>query len=117
MTIKYIDKAIEDPNTGADVKYHEITAVSVDYKNRYASVSVESYISLKAKQRGKAPVGYPIHLTFTENIPNMADNPIDFFYTQLTQPLPEGYQAPTEEEKYNGLVDPYLFCGGNIKTA
>lgn len=117
MTIKYIDKPIEDPNTGADVKYHEITAVNIDYKNRYASVTVESYISKKTKAAGKSPVGHPTTLSFSGNVPTMEDNPIDFFYAQLTQPAPEGYQEPAEEEKYTGWIDPYLFSGGSIKTA
>lgn len=117
MTIKFIEKAIEDPNTGADVKYHEITAVNIDYKHLYASVTVESYISQKAKETGKQPVGHPTILSFSGNVPTMADNPVDFFYTQLTQPVPEDYQAPTEEEKYTGWVDPYLFAGGKIKES
>lgn len=117
MTIKFIEKAIEDPNTGADVKYHEITAVNIDYKHLYASVTVESYISQKAKETGKQPVGHPTILSFSGNVPTMADNPVDFFYTQLTQPVPENYQAPTEEEKYTGWVDPYLFAGGKIKES
>lgn len=117
MTIKYIEKAIEDQNTGADVKYHEITAVNIDYKNRYASVTVESYISKKTKEAGKSPVGHPTILSFSGNVPTMADNPVDFFYAKLTQPTPEGYQEPAEEEKYTGWVDPYLFSGGSIKTA
>lgn len=117
MTQKYIEKNIEDPNTGADVKYHEITAVNIDYKNGYASVTVESYISKKAKDAGKFPVGYPNTLSFSGNVPTMADNPVDFFYAQLTQPVPEDYQEPTDEEKYHGWVDPYLFGGGDVKTA
>lgn len=117
MTIKYIDKAIEDPNTGADVKYHEITAVSIDYKNGYASVTVESYISAKTKAAGKLPVGQPTMLSFSGNVPTMADNPIDFFYAHLTQDPPEGYQEPAEEEKYTGWVDPYLFAGGKVKES
>lgn len=117
MTIKFIEKAIEDPNTGADVKYHEITAVNIDYKNHYASVTVESYISQKAKQAGKQPVGHPTTLSFNGNGPTMADNPIDYFYEFLVQPAPEGYVEPAEEEKYTGWVNPYLFTGGKIKTA
>lgn len=117
MTIKFIEKAIEDPNTGADVKYHEITAVNIDYKHLYASVTVESYISQKAKETGKQPVSHPTILSFSGNVPTMADNPVDFFYTQLTQPTPEGYQEPTEEEKYTGWVDPYLFAGGKVKES
>lgn len=117
MTIKYIEKAIEDENTGADVKYHEITAVNIDYKNHYATVSIESYISLKTKQAGKSAVGHPTTLTFNGNVPCMNENPIDFFYAQLTQPVPETWQEPSEEEKYSGWVHPYLFSGGKIKEA
>lgn len=115
MTIKFIEKAIEDPNTGADVKYHEITAISVDYRNRYASITVESYISQKAKQAGKQPVGHPTTLSFNGNIPTMAENPIDFFYAALTQAAPADYVEPNEDEKYQGWVDPYLFSGGKVK--
>lgn len=115
MTIKFIEKAIEDENTGADVKYHEITAVNIDYKNHYASVTVESYISYKTKQAGKSPVGSPITLSFSDSVPCMDENPIDYFYQRLTAPVPEGYVEPSEEEKYQGWVNPYLFAGGKIK--
>lgn len=117
MTIKFIEKAIEDPNTGAEVKYHEITAVNIDYKNHYASVTVESYISRKTKEAGKSPVGHPTTLSFSGNVPTMADNPIDFFYAHLTQAPPEGYQEPAEEEKYTGWINPYLFAEGKLKEA
>lgn len=116
-TIKYIEKSIEDPNTGADVKYHEITAVNIDYKHKYASITVESYISKQAKEAGKQPVGHPTTLSFSGNVPTMADNPIDYFYTQLTQPIPQEWQEPAEEEKYQGWVHPYLFAEGKIKGA
>lgn len=114
MTIKYIEKAIEDQNTGADVKYHEITAVNIDYKNRYAAVTVESYISAKAKAAGKMAVGSPITLSFND-IPCMDENPITFFYQRLTAPMPEEYVEPGDDEKHYGWVNPYLFAGGKIK--
>ena len=115
MTIKFIEKAIEDENTGADVKYHEITAVNIDYKNRYASITVESYISLKTKQAGKLPVGNPTTLSFSDEVPTMAENPIDYFYQRLTQPIPDDYVEPSEEEKYQGWISPYVFAGGKVK--
>ncbi|WP_241482486.1 hypothetical protein [Muribacter muris] len=112
MTIKYIEKTIEDANTGADVKYHEITAVNADYKNKYVSVTIESYISRKTKEAGKEPVGSPITLSLN-HCPTMAENVVDWAYQQLIQPLPQDYAEP--EEKYYGWVDPYLFSGGKVK--
>lgn len=115
MKMKYIEKAIEDPHTGADVRYHEITSITVDYKNRYATVSIESYISAKAKAVGKLPVGSPIALTFNGYTPSQAENPVEFFYNLLIQPVPEDYADPSVENRSAGWISPYLFAGGAIK--
>ncbi|OOH89548.1 hypothetical protein BMT54_06550 [Pasteurellaceae bacterium 15-036681] len=110
--MKYIAKTIEDVNTGAEVKYHEITAITVDYKNKHSTATVESYISLKTKQAGKQPVGSPVTLSIS-NAPDIGENVIDWLYAQLIQPVPEDYIEP--EDKYYGWVNPYSFTGGTIK--
>lgn len=109
---KYIEKPIEDENTGADVKYHEITAYSVDLQNNYSTVTVASYISRKMKELGKSPVGTPIMLSLNA-APAMNENPIDWFYNELIKPISEDFVPPTET--YVGYVNPYSFSGGKVK--
>lgn len=109
--MKYIEKTIEDINTGAEVNYHEITSYSIDFKHQFATVTVESYISKKAKEKGKQPVGSPISLNFSQVECPKGICPIEWFLTQLVAPQPENF----EPETYEGWVNPHLFAGGEIK--
>ncbi|MDH2998455.1 hypothetical protein A1D22_10630, partial [Pasteurellaceae bacterium LFhippo2] len=93
-------------------EHHEITAITVYYKNKHSTATVESYISLKTKQAGKKPVGSPITLSIN-NSPEMSENAIDWLYTQLTQAIPADYVEP--EDKYYGWVNPYSFSGGRLR--
>lgn len=109
----YLEKNIEDQATGADVKYHEITAYSVDLTAKTSTATVTSYCSLKARQSGKQPIGLPIIINL-QGIPQGNDT-LNWLYQQITAAAPEDYVEP--EEKYYGWVNPYTFAGGKIKTA
>ncbi|QLB44790.1 hypothetical protein [Mannheimia pernigra] len=107
---KFIEKVIEDQNTGADVKYHEITAYSVDFKYNFATVTIDSYISKKTKESGKAAVGAPTILHIN-NVPPTQECIIDWLCNQLIQAVPDDFQP----QNYDGYVNPYMFSGGKVK--
>lgn len=109
--MKYIEKELEDLNTSAIVSYHEITAYAIDFKHQFASITVESYINKKAKEKGKQPVGSPISLSFSQADCPKTGCPIDWFLAQLIAPVPEGF----EPQSYEGYINPHLLSGGEIK--
>ncbi|QIM63133.1 hypothetical protein A1D29_07490 [Pasteurellaceae bacterium Orientalotternb1] len=109
----YIEKIVEDEATGAEVKYHEITAYAVDLTQSVSNVTVTSYYSPKARKLGKSPVGFPVTITLQAFPPKGVDQ-LDWFYQQLIVNAPEGYIEP--QEKYYGWADPFLLSGGKIKT-
>ncbi|MBR0574664.1 MULTISPECIES: hypothetical protein [Pasteurellaceae] len=113
---KYIKKTIEDSTTGAEVNYHEVTYIGVDLANNLTTATVTSYFSLKAKQKGKHPIGEPKQFTI-ENKPPKGVELENWLYENLTQAIPEGYQPTPENEQYIGYVDPYMFTGGIIKDS
>lgn len=114
-TINYIEKAIEDPRTGADVKYHEVTAYAVDLQNNTSTVTVTSYISKKMREMGKEPVGAPVTLSLNL-APPASENALTWFLGQLTQATPTDYVPLPENERYYGWFDPYTFSGGTVKS-
>ncbi|WP_115316510.1 hypothetical protein, partial [Phocoenobacter uteri] len=107
-------KTIEDITTGADVNYHEVTYIGIDLANNLTTATVTSYFSLKAKQKGKHPIGEPKRFTI-ENKPPKGVELENWLYENLTQAIPEDYQPTPENEQYMGYVDPYLFSGGLVK--
>ena len=107
--MKYIEKAIEDEQTGATAKYHEITALNIDYTSDYATVTVGSYVSLKARKAGKSALSFN---SFTlQPLPDRAENPHDWALTQLIQSKP----AEFVPDDYPGYVNPHTFADGEIK--
>ncbi len=78
------------------------------------TATVTSYFSLKAKQKGKHPIGEPKQFTI-ENKPPKGVDLETWMYENLTQAIPEDYQPIPENEQYMGYIDPYLFSGGVIK--
>ncbi|MDP8051064.1 hypothetical protein QJU23_01330 [Pasteurella atlantica] len=111
---KYIEKTIEDPTTGADINYHEISFVGIDFANNLTTVTVTSYISSKTKKRGKAPIGTQKQLSINTT-PLENEGLVDWVLKNLTQDVPADYQQVPEEEQHYGYVDPYMFSGGAIK--
>ncbi|MBR0574535.1 MULTISPECIES: hypothetical protein [Pasteurellaceae] len=113
---KYIEKTIEDQTTGADVNYHEVTYVGIDFVNNLTTATVTSYISSKTKKRGKAPIGDPKQLSINTTPPEN-EGLVDWLLKNLTQDVPADYQQVPEEEQYDGYIDPYMFSGGEIKDS
>ncbi|SMB89373.1 hypothetical protein SAMN05660772_02873 [Pasteurella testudinis DSM 23072] len=108
--MKYIEKSIEDEQTGATCSYHEITTLNVDFINDNAVVVVACYVSAKAKAAGKNALSF--------NSFNLSPLPedrnavgYDWALTQLIQALPEGFTP----EDYPGYINPHALAGGKIK--
>ncbi|TNG90985.1 hypothetical protein FHQ28_11660 [Pasteurellaceae bacterium USgator11] len=108
--MKYIEKSIEDEQTGATASYHEVTALNVDFINNNATVVVACYVSAKAKAAGKNALSFS---SFNLNPLPEDRNAVsyDWALTQLIQPQPEDFTP----EEYPGYINPYSFAGGKIK--
>ncbi|TNH06614.1 hypothetical protein [Testudinibacter sp. TR-2022] len=108
--MKYIEKSIEDEQTGATANYHEVTTLNIDYINGNATVVTASYVSAKTKAAGKNALSFS---SFNLS-PLPADrNAVgyDWALTQLIQAQPEDFTPET----YTGYVNPHTFAGGKIK--
>ncbi|WP_373766401.1 hypothetical protein [Glaesserella sp.] len=110
--MKYIEKTLEDDNTGAVVGYHEITAINCDYANNSVVATLSSYVSKKAKDRGKNALSFA-QFTFTSSMPSRDESAHNWVLDQLILPEPEGFQPET----YYGYVNPHMFAGGTIKQS
>ncbi len=107
--MKYIEKAIEDANTGANANYHEITTLNIDYTNNSVSVVLASYVSQKMKAAGKSALSFvPLSLS---PLPSREVSVHDWALNQLIQAVPEGF-VPQE---YQGYINPHTFAGGKVK--
>lgn len=107
--MKYIQKEIEDAQTGAIARYHEITLMQVDYAQLTVQATLASYVSKKAKDTGKSSLSY-ITLQLT-NIPTDRNiNIHDWVLEKLVS-----IEKMAEEESYSvGAHDPYLFVDGEV---
>ena len=108
--MKYIEKQIEDEQTGAIAGYHEITLLKCDYLNKIVETTMASYASKKAKDNGKNALSFNT-FTFTNAMPDTGESAHDWSLNQLIQPKPEDFVP----ENYVGYVNPYIFAGGKIK--
>ena len=107
--MKYIDKKIEDPRTGAVVAYHVVSNCQVDYTNKSTFLTITSYVSKAKKDEGKDSLSIN---TFT--IPGVSDwdvIPYEWALAELVKAQPEDFMP----EDYAGYINPYIFAGGEIK--
>ncbi|MDH2923803.1 hypothetical protein EV693_105111 [Nicoletella semolina] len=107
--MKYIEKNIEDAQTGAKVTCHAISGLNVDYLNHSTHISVASYVSAQKKSEGKLSLSIN---TFTiPAVPDWSQVPYEWALNELIKPQPEDF----EPENYAGYINPYLFSGGKLK--
>lgn len=110
--MKFIEKQIEDTQTGAIANYHEITAINCDYINNSVVTTIASYVSKKTKDKGKNALSFN-SFTFTQAMPSRDESAHNWVLDQLILPEPEGFQPET----YYGYVNPHMFAGGTIKQS
>lgn len=109
--MKFIEKQIEDNRTGAEVSYHVVTGLNVDYLNATTSVTMSSYVSKAKKDAGKESLSIN---TFTiPAVPDWSQVPYEWALKELVKAQPEDFVA----EEYHGYVNPYMFAGGKIKSS
>ncbi len=53
-----ITKTMESPNTGADVEFHHVAAVTIDRDQKLSMVSVKSYVNKDKFSAGKNYTDY-----------------------------------------------------------
>ena len=107
--MKYIEKQIEDPRTGALTSCHTVGGLQTDYTYGNTHITIVSYVSADKKRIGKDSVSIN---TFTvQGVADWNEIPYEWALNQLMQPAPEGF-IPDNEARY---VNPYLFAGGKIK--
>jgi len=100
--MKYIDKKIEDPRTGAVVAYHVVSNCQVDYTNKSTFLTITSYVSKAKKDEGKDSLSIN---TFT--IPGAPE----WALAELVKAQPTDFVP----EDYVGYINPYIFAGGEVK--
>ena len=108
--MKFIEKQIEDNQTGAIANYHEITAVNCDYLNGSVTATIASYVSKKARENGKNSLSLN-SFTFSQAMPARDESAHDWVLGQLIQPQPEDFVP----EDYYGYINPHMFAGGKVK--
>ncbi|WP_314722519.1 hypothetical protein [Haemophilus pittmaniae] len=107
--MKYIDKQIEDPRTGAITSYHAVSGLQTDYTYGNTHITIVSYVSADKKKKGKDSVSIN---TFTiQGVADWDAIPYEWALNQLVQPAPDGF-VPDSDARY---VNPYIFAGGKIK--
>ncbi|MGC7561319.1 hypothetical protein [Pasteurella sp. PK-2025] len=108
--MKYIEKNLEDEQTGAITAYHEISILNVDYPNNHISVVMSSFVSKKTKNAGKSALSHNsifINNAFPENREVCVH---DWILNELVKTKPEN----TAEGE---MPNRYMFTNGTIKTA
>lgn len=110
--MKFIEKQIEDTQTGAIANYHEITSINCDYTNNSVVATIASYVSKKARESSKNALSFN-SFTFTQAMPSRGESAHDWALNQLVQPQPEGFVP----EEYFGYVNPHMFANGKVKEA
>ncbi|WP_449236049.1 hypothetical protein [Aggregatibacter kilianii] len=107
--MKFIEKNIEEPRTGAVASHHVITSFSLDYGANTTTVTVAAYVSKAKKDEGKEALSVS---TFTlQAVPDWSEMPYEWALKKLIEPQPEGFVPET----YYGYVNPYTYAGGKIK--
>ncbi|TDK68047.1 hypothetical protein [Sapientia aquatica] len=107
MTIKGINKAIEEPNTGSIANFHRIEYFSIDLRSKYVSMIVRGYVSEDTCDSGR------LHIMETNvsisDAPTLADNIPQFLYNAITAVAPEPEVDPTQP---NTALPVNVFAGG-----
>ncbi|HHE3654194.1 TPA: hypothetical protein ACPDWD_001511 [Pasteurella multocida] len=106
--MKYIEKTIEDSQTGANASYHELVSFTVDYNNSSVTTTTASYVSKKAKDGNKKALSY--NSFYLNPVPARTENAHDWILNQLVQKQAEDYHYDGEG------VNPYMFADGVIKN-
>lgn len=109
--MKYIEKKIEDPRTGASASYHIVSGLQTDYVNNNTFVTITSYVSKEKKEEGRDSLSIN---TFTiPCVPEWDAIPYEWALSELVKAQPEDFVP----EAYMGYVNPYMFAGGKVKDA
>ena len=109
--MKYIDKKIEEPRTGASASYHVVSGLQTEYTSGNTFVTISSYVSKDKKDEGKESLSIN---TFTiPGVPGWDVIPYEWALSELVKAQPEDFVP----EAYMGYVNPYLFAGGKVKDA
>lgn len=107
--MKYIEKKVEDPRTGAEIGLHIVSGLQVDYINNSTFVTISSFVSKDKKQEGKDSLSVN---TFTiPGSPDWNSIPYEWALSELVKAQPADFVP----EGYAGYINPYIFAGGKIK--
>lgn len=109
--MKYIEKIIEEPRTGASASYHAVSGLQTDYVNGNTFVTMASYVSKAKKDEGKDALSIN---TFTlPAVPDWDVVPYEWALAELVKAQPTDFVP----EDYVGYINPYIFAGGEVKDA
>ncbi|MXN88617.1 hypothetical protein [Pasteurella canis] len=102
--MQYIDKILEDAQTGATLSYHEIININLDLINKVTNVTFACYVSVDTKKANKSAVTQ-IGISIPDQFPESTDNICEWILNTLVSPVGED------------IVDPYrkVFIGGTVK--
>ncbi|HDR1906707.1 TPA: hypothetical protein QB650_000491 [Pasteurella multocida] len=106
--MKYIEKSIEDQQTGANAAYHEIVSLNIDYLNNSISATVASFVSKQTKESEKKALSF--NSFYLNSVPERSESAHDWVLNQLVLKQPEDYQHDGQS------VNPYMFAGGQVKN-
>lgn len=102
--MKYIEKILEDAQTGATLGYHEIINVNLDFINKVTNVTFACYVSFDTKKANKSAVTQ-IGISIPDQFPDSTNNICDWILNTLVSPVGKN------------ITDPYrkVFIGGVVK--
>lgn len=101
-----LKKSITDENTGVPADFHVMSALSVDFNNKFCIVTLSSYFNQQLFDHGKAPLG-SVSLQLHDVPPRGADWG-DWAYQQLATPIAEdakdAYGNPLLPNQFTGAI-------------
>ena len=112
--MKYIDKKIEEPRTGASASYHVVSGLQTEYTSGNTFVTISSYVSKDKKDEGKESLSIN---TFTiPGVPGWDVIPYEWALSELVKAQPEDVvpearlKTQISKNKTAGNSAVILFC-------
>lgn len=106
----YINKDIEDIDTGANCNFHILTGYEVKIENQEATLIFSSYVSKKMYDLGRNALSdfFRINLDEVDFDP---EKPLQTLLKDVVKNPPKNYE-PDEDTRF--IRDPYFFSGGKV---
>lgn len=106
--MKFIEKQIENEETGVLASCHVLSSVTIDYDNQSVSAVIKSFVSKDKKEAGKQPIFHNIVTIAAAPDYDLAPN--EWVLKELIKPAPENVDLSQQYE-----AQKYIFAGGKIK--